>query len=63
MPLYRGSATLLRAHAGDGSLVARLSEQFRYELGRRPHEAEVRSWDSSLRVLADDLADAGLGTR
>ncbi|PRZ42401.1 hypothetical protein CLV47_10519 [Antricoccus suffuscus] len=43
-----------------GSLVAVLSEQYRYKLGRRASPAEIRSWERSLRILAADLMDAGL---
>ena len=32
-----------------------------HDLGRRPAPAEVRSWDRSLIVLAEDLINAGLG--
>lgn len=32
-----------------------------HDLGRRPAPAEVRSWDRSLVVLAQDLINAGLG--
>lgn len=58
--LYRGSAARFRAQAGDGSLVHTLSEQFRFHVGRSAPPAEIRSWDRSLRVLAEDLHDAGL---
>ena len=32
-----------------------------HDLGHRPAPAEIRSWDRSLVVLAQDLIDAGLG--
>jgi DUF2075 family protein len=41
-------------------LAQHLSEQYAFALGRRAAESEVRSWERSLPVLADDLRDAGL---
>lgn len=40
--------------------MTRLAEQFRHQIGYAPGASEARSWDRSLRVLASDLADAGL---
>jgi hypothetical protein len=60
VPLLRASASGLRAFAVDGSLTRRLGEQFSYTVGHRPGASEVRAWERSLPVLAQDLLDAGL---
>jgi hypothetical protein len=59
--LYRASADSLRSEAQAGRLAAHLAEQYSFALGRRAAESEVRSWERSLPVLAEDLRDAGLG--
>jgi uncharacterized protein len=59
--LYRASADSLRSEAQAGRLAAHLAEQYSFALGRRAAESEVRSWERSLPVLADDLREAGLG--
>ena len=61
MLLYRASADALRSHAQAGRLAAHLAEQYAFSMGRRASDSEVRSWERSLPVLADDLRDAGLG--
>lgn len=61
MPLLRSSAKTLAAMAGDGSLVARLAEQFHARYQHSATTAELTSWERSLPVLADDLVQAGLG--
>ncbi|WP_299057329.1 DUF2075 domain-containing protein [uncultured Nocardioides sp.] len=43
-----------------GSLIDHMTEQFRFTYGYHPNAAEQRSWDRSLSVLMNDLADAGL---
>lgn len=58
--MFRGTAARFRAQARDGSLVRIVSEQFRFHVGRSAPPAEVRSWERSLPVLAEDLHDAGL---
>jgi len=58
--LFRASAESLRSEAQAGRLAQHLSEQYAFALGRRAAESEVRSWERSLPVLADDLHDAGL---
>ncbi|QMW64916.1 DUF2075 domain-containing protein [Mumia sp. ZJ1417] len=60
MPLFRGSVGRLRAQIEDGSLVPTLVEQYRHQLGRSAPPTDVRSWERSLTVLANDLVDAGL---
>lgn len=41
--------------------MERLFEQILYQAGHRASPAEMRSWQRSLPVLAQDLVDAGLG--
>lgn len=60
MPLLRTSAAGLAALALDGSLGVRIDEQMRHQAGRRPGAAEIRSWERSLPVIAQDLVQAGL---
>lgn len=43
-----------------GALTTRLSEQMAYQVGQRPSLAEIRSWEASLPILANDLIEAGL---
>lgn len=61
MPLYRDSVTGVRDQLSRNQLVPTLSEQYFYEFGYHPSQAEVRSWERSLQVLVNDLEDAGLG--
>jgi hypothetical protein len=58
--LFRASAESLRSEAQAGRLAQHLSEQYAFALGRRAADSEVRSWERSLPVLAEDLRDAGL---
>ncbi|MGR7026362.1 hypothetical protein [Geodermatophilus sp. URMC 62] len=37
-----------------------LAKQMSFQMKRRASAAEIRSWDASLRVLGDDLLQAGL---
>lgn len=60
MLLYRASAESLRSEAQAGRLARHLAEQYAYAVGHRAAESEVRSWERSLPVLAEDLRDAGL---
>ncbi len=46
--------------ASSDSVAERLLEQVLHQYGRRTSPAEVRSWERSLPVLAQDLIDAGL---
>ncbi|MEU5550080.1 DUF2075 domain-containing protein [Micromonospora sp. NPDC047793] len=54
---FRTSAEGLLRHAANGDLADRIIDA----IGRRVSPAERRSWERSLPVLAQDLADAGLG--
>lgn len=60
MPLLRTSARGLTDLAREGRVGAVLAEQMSFQMSCRASAAEVRSWNASLRVLADDLVQAGL---
>ncbi len=60
MPLLRTSAAGLAALALEGSLGVRIDEQMRHQSGRRAGPSEIRSWERSLPVIAQDLVQAGL---
>jgi uncharacterized protein len=60
LPLLRTSARGLADLSKAGRLSAVLAEQMSFQMKRRASAAEMRSWDSSLRVLAEDLTHAGL---
>lgn len=60
MPLFRGSAATVAAEAFAGTLAGRLAGQYPFVVGHRAGESEVRSWESSIPVLARDLMDEGL---
>jgi uncharacterized protein len=60
LSLFRSSAAGLRAVALEGTLGARIAGQMLHRMARRASEAEVRSWEMSLPVLANDLLQAGL---
>src|SRR5690606_19561472 len=58
---FRHSAAGLAALAREGSLGTRVAEHVRSTAGGGAGPSEVRSWDRSLPILANDLIDAGLG--
>jgi uncharacterized protein len=58
--LLRHSAAGLAALVHDGTIGVRLAEQMRHHTGRQPSPSEIRSWERSLPVLAQDLVQAGL---
>ncbi len=60
MSELRTSAAGLLQYTVDGSLADRIAEQLRMS-GHGVGQAERRSWERSLPVLAQDLVDAGLG--
>jgi hypothetical protein len=60
LSLLRHSAAGLAALALEGTLGMRLSEQMQVTSGRRPSPSEIRSWDRSLPIVAQDLIQAGL---
>ena len=61
LSLLRADALTLAALAQEGTLGVRIAENMRNSLGRRAGDAELRSWERSLPVLAEDLISAGLG--
>ena len=61
MTAFRHSAAGLAGLALDGTLGMRIAEHVRHTTGARVSDAELRSWNRSLPVLARDLVDAGLG--
>lgn len=61
MVLLRQSATGLRSLFEAQSAVEQMMARMLATTGRRPSPAEVRSWNASLPVLANDLISAGLG--
>ncbi|MEU9098022.1 DUF2075 domain-containing protein [Streptomyces sp. NPDC048361] len=59
--LFRESAASVAARILEGSLALHLTENFGHAHGRRPADAEIRSWERSLPALTNALLDAGLG--
>ncbi len=59
--LLRHSAAGFAALAMEGTLAVRVAEQMTHATGRRPSPSEIKSWERSLPVLAEDLVRAGLG--
>jgi hypothetical protein len=47
---YQGSSKQFNADTVQGRLAGHLSERFFQEFGYKPAQAEVRSWQSSLRA-------------
>jgi len=58
--LLRHSAAGFAALTMDGTIGARLAEQMQHHTGRRAAPSEIRSWERSLPVLAQDLIQANL---
>ncbi|MCX2970901.1 MULTISPECIES: DUF2075 domain-containing protein [Streptomyces] len=59
--LFRESAASVATRILEGSLTLHLVENFAHLHGRRPAQAEVRSWERSLPALVNALVEAGLG--
>jgi uncharacterized protein len=59
--LLRHSAAGLAEISASGSAAEAMLEQMLIRHGQRPSPAEVRSWQRSLPLLAQDLVQAGLG--
>ncbi len=59
--LLRHSAAGFAALAMEGTLAVRVAEQMTHATGRRASPSEIKSWERSLPVLAEDLVRAGLG--
>jgi uncharacterized protein len=60
LTLLRHSGAGFAALAMEGTLPVRLAEQMRHHTGRRAAPSEMRAWERSLPVLAQDLLQAGL---
>lgn len=60
MPLYRGSVESLARRGNLDSVIEHMTSQMLFRVGRRPAEPERRSWQRSLPILIQDVADAGL---
>jgi uncharacterized protein len=60
LALIRRSAASLAAMANSGSVAEFMFEQMLFGSAGRPAPSEVRSWDRSIPVLANDLVQAGL---
>jgi uncharacterized protein len=60
LALIRRSAASLAAMANGGSVAEFMFEQMLFGPTGRPAPSEVRSWDRSIPVLANDLVQAGL---
>jgi DUF2075 family protein len=58
--LLRASGTTLLELVTEKTVAGRIAGQFAHEMGYRAGDGEVRSWEHSLPVLAEDLRDAGL---
>ncbi len=61
LSLLRSDAAGLAALGLEGTLGVRIGEQLAHTRGHRASPSELRSWDRSLPVLANDLLQAGLG--
>ncbi|WP_427885456.1 DNA/RNA helicase domain-containing protein [Kribbella sp. GL6] len=61
MTLFRQSGAGFVMLTLEQQFALRIAEQMLFHTGRRPAPAEVRSWERSLPVLAQDLEQAGLG--
>lgn len=59
--LLRQSATGLRSLFESDSVIEQMTAQLLASTARRPSPGEIRSWNASLPVLANDLIAAGLG--
>ncbi|MGW1343252.1 DNA/RNA helicase domain-containing protein [Kribbella sp. NPDC002412] len=60
MTLFRQSGAGFVTLTLDQQFALRIAEQMLFHTGRRAAPAEVRSWERSLPVLAQDLEQAGL---
>jgi hypothetical protein len=61
LPLLRTSARGLADLSSSDRVGTVLAEQMSFQMKRRASASEMRSWDTSLRVLSNDLLQAGLG--
>ena len=60
MFLLRSTVAALADETTAGTLIPRLTEQFRHAYGYSPGPAEVRSWERSIPAAVKELRAAGL---
>ena len=60
MGLIRGTGPSIRSLYESGSAIEQMTARMLHEHGARPGPGEIRSWQASMPVLANDLIEAGL---
>lgn len=60
MSAFTGSVSNVVELARQGTLAERVADHVKHATWQAPSPAEVRSWEKSLPILANDLRDAGL---
>ena len=60
MGLIRGTGPSIRSLYESGSAIEQMTARMLHEHGVRPGPGEIRSWQASMPVLANDLIEAGL---
>jgi len=58
--LIRGKGPSIRSLYESGSAIEQMTARMLHEHGVRPGPGEIRSWQASMPVLANDLIEAGL---
>jgi len=58
--LIRGTGPSIRSLYESGSAIEQMTARMLHEHGVRPGPGEIRSWQASMPVLANDLIEAGL---
>lgn len=58
--LLRQTAATIHEWSADGTLVSKLAEQMRFQMGNFPSESEKRSWGNSFKELASLLVESEL---
>ena len=60
MGLIRGTGPSIRSLYESGSAIEQMTARMLHEQGVRPGPGEIRSWQASMPVLANDLIEARL---
>lgn len=60
MGLIRGTGPSIRSLYESGSAIEQMTARMLHDHGVRPSPGEIRSWQASMPVLANDLIEAGL---
>src|SRR5262245_8399189 len=60
MQLFSGSTESFQRHAGNGTLADLLETAYSKQVLSKPSPSEVKSWQKSLSVLAEDIEEAGV---